>query len=259
MNKPVNVWKAMLLMLLALAWAAAPALAEDEEHGEEIEFDVARIFFELNNTDGDLGIHAEIDGEPWKILEIEGPNDYQKLKVALKSNLRKQGLTEFCFESAEPTFDELDPKVFFRRFPEGEWEVSGVTIEGLEMESDSIVTHLVPAPPVNVAVNGLRVPDDCDEGPRPVAGQPIEVTWDPVTLSHPELGRTGEPIEVESYELVLEREDPPFLMGILLSADTTSVTLPEGLFESGDEIKVEVLVREVSGNRTATESCFEVR
>ncbi len=254
-----DIWRTLLGVLVAALVVAGPALADGGDPEDEIEFDVARIFFELNNTDGDLGIHAEIDGGPWKILEIEGPNDYQKLKVALKSNLRKQGLSEFRFESAEPTFDELDPRVFFRRFPEGEWEISGVTVEGLEMESDSTVTHLVPAPPSNIAVNGMRVPMDCDEGPRPVVSDPVDLTWDAVTLSHPDLGRTNEPIEIESYEVALEREEPELVMHFLLSGDTTSLRLPEGLFESGDEIKVEVLAREVSGNRTATESCFEVR
>ncbi|ANM30762.1 hypothetical protein ABI59_16010 [Acidobacteria bacterium Mor1] len=254
-----DIRNALLCVLVATLAVAGPAMADGGDPEDEIEFDVARIFFELNNTDGDLGIHAEIDGGPWKILEIEGPNDYQKMKIALKSNMRKQGLSELRFESAEPTFDELDPRVFFRRFPEGEWEISGVTIDGLEMESDSTVTHLVPAPPVNLAVNGMLVPLDCDEGPRPVVGDPVDLTWDAVTLSHPDLGRTNEPIEVESYEVALENEETGLLMDFVLPGDTTALRLPEGLFESGDQIKVGVLVREVSGNRTGTESCFEVR
>ena len=36
-------------------------------------FDVADVFFELNDTDGDLGIHAEIDGDTWTSLEVKGP------------------------------------------------------------------------------------------------------------------------------------------------------------------------------------------
>lgn len=37
---------------------------------KEIPFSVADVYFELYDTDGDLGIHALIDGEPWKKLEI---------------------------------------------------------------------------------------------------------------------------------------------------------------------------------------------
>jgi len=43
----------------------------DGQH--EIPFKIATVYFELNNTDGDLGIHALIDGEPWKKLQIEAP------------------------------------------------------------------------------------------------------------------------------------------------------------------------------------------
>ena len=99
---------------------------EDEA---EIPFDVATLYFELNNTDGDLGFHGLIDGDAWKRLEIENPKERRLLNVFVQSRLRRQGLTEFFFESAEPTFDELAPKKFFRRFPEGEYEISGIDVE----------------------------------------------------------------------------------------------------------------------------------
>ena len=38
----------------------------------------------------------------------------------------------------------------------------------------------------------------------------------------------------------------------------TEVEIPAGFASSGEEFKVEVLVRESSGNQTALESCFEV-
>ncbi len=40
-------------------------LADDDDSDSddhEVPFEVAEVFFELNNTDGDLGIHALIDG-----------------------------------------------------------------------------------------------------------------------------------------------------------------------------------------------------
>ena len=58
---------------------------------------------------------------------------------------------------------------------------------------------------------------------------------------------------------MVEREEPTELKITLdLPPDFTEVALPWGLLDPGDEIKVEVLVREESGNQTATESCFEV-
>lgn len=55
---------------LFILGTALPSMA-DGQH--EIPFKIATVYFELNNTDGDLGIHALIDGEPWKKLQIEAP------------------------------------------------------------------------------------------------------------------------------------------------------------------------------------------
>jgi len=241
--------------VLLLTTASPASLANDEE---EIPFSVANVFFELNNTDGDLGIHALIDGEPWKKLKIEDTRERKMLNIRLTGRLKKQGLTELFFESAEPTFDELAPEEFFKRFPEGEYEVEGVTLEGIEMESTSVVTHLMPAPP-NISVSGVPVPDDCDEDPGPAVTGPYTVSWDPVSTSHPDLGRRDESIDVVKYELVVEREEPdPLKFSIDLPPSVTSLQLPTGLASPGEEFKVEVLVREASGNQTATESCFQI-
>ncbi len=229
-----------------------------EENEEEIPFDVATLYFELNNTDGDLGFHGLIDGDAWKRLEVENPKERRLLNVFVQSRLRRQGLTEFFFESAEPTFDELAPEKFFRRFPEGEYEISGVTLEGEELESTAMITHLLPAPPDNITVNGQPVPEDCDEGPVPVVNEPVVVTWDPVTHSHPELGRTNEPIEVVRYEVVVEHEDSESVFNVTLPPEITSMEIPMEFLSLGEEFKLEVLAREASGNQTATETCFIV-
>lgn len=258
MAKHLRSWSILTIAAAALLLAAPGAWADEREE-DEIPFSVANVFFELNDTDGDLGIHALIDGEAWRELEIESPDERQLLDIKVRSRLRRQGLTELFFESAEPTFDELPPEVFFRRFPEGEYEVEGVTLDGLEMESIAVVTHLMPAPPEDFEINGEALPEDCDEGPVPAVSEPFTVSWAEVTMSHPDLGRTNEPIEVDRYQLVIEREEPEELKFTLdLPPDVIEVTLPGGLTNSGEEIKIEILVREESGNQTALESCFEV-
>jgi hypothetical protein len=52
---------AMIAFILGISVQAG--WADDDD--DEIPFDVAELFFELNDTDGDLGIHALIDGEAW--------------------------------------------------------------------------------------------------------------------------------------------------------------------------------------------------
>lgn len=251
------------LFILLMGIIVPAALADDDY---EIPFDVANIYFELNNTDGDLGIHALIDGEPWKKLEIEDPKERELLDIRVKSHLRRQGLTELFFESAEPPFDELTPEKFFRRFPEGEYEIEGATLEGDELESTAEVTHVMPAPPAGIYVSETFIdPEevDCDEGSVPLVEEPVVISWDPVTHSHPTIGRSGEVVDVIRYQLVIEWEDEDenvYVYSVDLPPvdDRMSVTVPEEFTALGDEFKFEILVREVSGNQTAVESCFEI-
>ena len=48
------------------------------------------------------------------------------MNVWVRNSLRQQGMTEFFFESAEPSFDELSPARFFNRFRQGIYEIEGV-------------------------------------------------------------------------------------------------------------------------------------
>ncbi len=254
--RSVNTYRPVLFMTAILALASAlPSWADDDE----APFDVAKVFFQLNDTDGDLGFHAIIDGEPWKNLEIEAPNERTLLDITTRSKLRRQGLTELRFESAEPSFDELDPSVFFRRFPAGVYEVEADTLEGGELESEVTISHVLPAPPENLRVSGAVVPEDCDEDPVPVIGGLIVLSWDPVTESHPEIGVPGA-VEIVRYEVSVEREEPTALT---LTADlepgTTFFTVPSELVASGDEIKFQILATDAGGNETSSESCFEVQ
>jgi hypothetical protein len=248
-----------IAVVAAVSLAAHGGRAEAADNGPRIPFDVAELFFELNDTDGDLGIHALIDGEPWLRLRISDLGGRSMLAVRVQGRLRRQGLTEQALESAEPTFDELPPEEFFLRFPEGTYTISGVTLEGEKLASPVELTHLLPAPPQNVTVSGTDAAENCDADPLPQVATPVTIDWDEVMLSHPDLGRTGEPIEVAQYQVVVAREEPPLLeLSAILDPGTTSFTVPDGLLQSGDEIKFEILVREASGNQTALESCFVV-
>jgi|TARA_B100001971_G_scaffold176898_1_gene171088 hypothetical protein len=258
----------LALATAAFVWATTASLSwADEEEEDEIPFDEAEIFAELNNTDGDLGLHALIDGEGWKKLEIETARERNILKIRVKGRLKRQGLTEIFFESAEPTFDELSPVEFFRRFPAGEYEIEGETIEGEELESITEFTHLMPAPPV-AFVNEVPMAAVCDEEDpdydAPEVTAPVTIAWDEVTMSHPDLGSPqGSPdIVIHNYEVVVEAEieadgeEFTSVLSVILPPDVTSMVIPEEFIGLSDEFKYEVLAREESFNQTATESCF---
>ena len=251
----------MAAVVLSLAAHTRVGWADDEEDddGDEIQFEEANIFLELNDTDGDLGIQALVDGDAWKRLEIEDPNELEILAVRSIGSLRQQGLTELFFESDEPSFDELLPEEFLLRFPEGKYEIEGITLEGLELESTDELTHVLPAPPENIFISGEPAAEDCDVEPLPSVEPPVIISWDPVTESHPEIGRDDPAIEIVGYQVVVEREEPTLLVfSVDLPPDVTEIAIPEEFIALGEEFKLEIVAREESGNQTAVETCSEV-
>jgi hypothetical protein len=207
MNRDIRVSPIFVAAALAFVLAAASPNCFTEDH--EIPFADAEFFFELNNTDGDLGIHALIDGDGWKRLEIEDLRERRILYIKVIGRLARQGLTQLSLENAEPPFEELPPKVFFRRFPAGEYEIEGVTLDGLEMESTAELRHVMSAPPDNLLVSRVPVSEGC-EGPAPLVAEPVVSSWDSVAESHPGVAQTGD-IEVVQYQVVVEKEEPTSL------------------------------------------------
>lgn len=277
MNRTYHTLSTVHAGLAALALLIASPLSwADDDDEEEIPFDEHEIFFELNNTDGDLGIHALIDGDGWKRLSIEDPNERKILNVRVKGRLRRQGLTEIFFESAEPTFDELPPAVFFERFDEGIYDIDGLRLDGMELSSETELTHVMPNRPAAM-VNGILFADQCNDelpghNPTELMDPPeVTISWPDVTMSHSDpLGggasvQTPVPVTIENYEVVVEVEsenpdDETETYEAVFSARlphwVNSLTIPEEIINQGDEFKYEVLAREESFNQTAVESCF---
>ena len=266
MKRHMLLLPVLLVAVLALIMGAAAPNCWAEDDGDEISFEVADVYAELNNTDGDLGFHALIDGEPWKYLKIEDPRERMILWVSSMGRLRRQGLTELFFESAEPNFEDLAPEQFFRRFPAGKYEIESRTLEGDEQESEDLFWHRVPAPPEGISVSGEAIDLDevnCDDGPIPMV-EPEEngdviVSWDEVKKSHPDIGVPNKKIEVEFYQVVVEEEESGLKLSFDLPPDQLSVTVPGAFIALGEEFKFEILVKEaIGGNQTAVESCFEI-
>ena len=217
-------------------------------------FTEAQIFVELNDTDGDLGLHASIDGGPWTRLEIEGPSDRTLLDIFSRGALQRQGMTQLFFESAEPSFDELAPAAFFRRFPEGRYEIEGVGQDGREFEATAVLSHVLAAPPENVLVSGAPAAENCD-ATLPRVSPPVVIDWDPVTSSHPEIGRRGR-VRIAMYQLFVEGAGAKLALD--LPSNITEFEIPAAITQLGREFKFEIIARTTKGNNTAIESCFLV-
>ena len=254
MTNLISVASGPRLLLVALTIAGASG-ATAARQGQPLRFAEAELFVELNDTDDDLGLHASIDGQTWTSLAVEGPGDRRLLSLLSLGRLRAQGLTQLAFESAEPTFEELDPAAFFRRFPEGRYEIEGTTPGGQEIESTAVLSHVLAAPPSNVTVSGVAAAESCD-AELPVVSAPVVIKWDPVTSSHPDVGKPG-PVRIRRYQLFVERE------GVKLSLDlpptVTEFEVPTGITDLGRQFKFEIIARTTANNNTAVESCFTLQ
>jgi hypothetical protein len=250
-SRPVVLSLLMVALLPMMLAEKTNAL----QNTQEMPFPEAELFLELNDTDGDLGIHASIDGGPWTSLAIEGPNERLLLDVVSRGRLSRQGMTQLFFESAEPPFDELAPAVFFRRFPEGKYEIEGLAQGGGTLESTVVLSHVLAAPPENILLSGIPAAENCDADPLPVVQSPVVIRWDPVTESHPTIGKPGE-IEIERYQLFVERED--IKLSLDLPPSVTEFEVPEGVTSQPGVYKFEIIARATNLNNTAIESCFEV-
>lgn len=244
-----DLYLVLFVVAIGLLSIAAPMV-------HAAEFSEAELYVELNNTDGDLGIHGSIDGGAYSRLEIEDPTGRKIFNLRAGGRLIKQGLTQLFFESAEPRFSELPPAEFFLRFPEGVYEIEALSLTGGEIEGAVTLSHVMAAPVGNITVNGIPAAINCDAPSLPVVGEPVIIDWDPVTTSHPTIGKQG-PVEIVRYQFFVERE------GVKISVDlpptVTQFEVPEEILELGDEFKFEIIARTATGNNTAIEICFTLQ
>lgn len=261
------------IYVVAATFVATPTLVLADGDGK---LEEAELFFELNDSDGDLGIHGFADGDAWKELEIEGPRDREIMEIVVKSSLKRQGVTELFFESAEPCFPDdcdpgdvgLDPAVFFERFPQGWYEIEVETLDGEELENRVYLSQRIPAAPEVATIGGVEYDDEeCTVVPGPIAD--VKIVWDEVTHTHEELGKgRNKPLgnnEVIYYEFVVEIDEEPWNSKTIIppAEEAVSMVIPKAFFElaPAEEYKFEILVRVDNGkgnpgNKSAVEDCF---
>lgn len=252
-----NLTRRPLAVAIALAMATSLAWADDDDEDEElIEFDEADVYIEINATDGDAGLHALLDADAWKEVEIEDHRGRKIFEIEAKGQLARQGLTENFFESAEPVCDPDDAEPgdrvvplgkFLRRFPPGTYTFEGETLEGDELESEDELTHDLPAAPIITSFTTDMV------------------TWTPGfdlgACQDDSLGLDPGSVPVATWVVAVEPADdeiePQLVFRVELAGDApTAATIPPEYVNSypdGTNFKVEVGAIEESGNRTFTE------
>jgi hypothetical protein len=229
-----RLWcNAAAVVVLVVAAGAAPASA--------IRLDDAEIYIEINATDGDAGIHVLLDGEGWDSMQMTSPNGVE-FSVLAESSIGAQGITEFFFESAEPSFDEQTLEELLELFPAGKYKFEGTTTEGARLKGKARLSHALPDAPIQLfPVDGDTVdPEDA------------VFSW----------GEVDDPAgsEISGYQVVIECEEGDAELQMDVGPDVTSITAPPELLtqDEVDDCKWEVLAIEDSGNQTISETEFEI-
>jgi len=213
------------ILLLAIPLAATPLIGDRDP----VEFDEARLVFELNETDGDAEVVFLIKGpDGLKELEVEGPDGSEVFELDVEGRAeRKVGLKQFVIESGEPNIVDI-----LATFPEGRYEVEGVTLDGQDVEGSMYLSHdLAPAPAYAPADGAV------------VAAGGLVVEWAPVMGAH-------------SYILELEQDDLGFNLTATLPAEHTSFSVPAGVLAPGTEYDLGLSTVSFNGNVSVAESSF---
>jgi hypothetical protein len=214
---------------------------------------------ELNASDLDVGVRGFFDYEPWKELEIKkGRSTFAEVEAENRS-MRRQGFTEWFFESGEPPLYEVPFETFLNRFPVGKYRFKAETIEGDHVYCKEPLTHVIPCAP------DIGVEEDNGD---------IIITWYPVETAvnteatdgavgdygeEAEVDCEGGPlIEIVGYEVVVEEveSEKKYTINLPADVDEYKVTVPPEFLALGEKFQYEVLAIEESGNQTITEEEF---
>lgn len=235
-------------LTLAAVLGASPAAGQ-------VEFSDTQLYFELNATDRDVGLHGRLDGPSWGNAKILGPGGtFHVIKAFSNTDSPEFGMTELFFESNEPPIAERSFAELLMLFPAGTYSFMGTTRDGQPMSGSDELTADMPCPPT--LFNAVHAGDDVVLRWRLEPG-----SFDPDTEEC-----DGDDVEVESIEVVVELEDTASeetrSLTMALSPDVRRLEIPEEILDGLDpettDAKFEVLVIEESGNRTASEREFEL-
>jgi hypothetical protein len=235
------MWRRLVggVVLIGVAAASAAAVAASggdaapAAKAKPIKYAAADLFIETNATDGDIGLQLFMDAEPWDSFKLFDPNGRKLIqKSSTEGRLRGWGLTEYFFETDEPSFDEVPVREFKKRFPAGKYTFRGRTVDGRKLVGSDRLSHLIPDGPVITSPTEGAVLDRNN----------VVVSWEPVT----------EPagVKIASYEVIVEIGDRN--LDLRVPPNVTSVSVPPEFLTPGAKVLGEVLAKERSGNQTIT-------
>lgn len=252
-----------LLTFIALqgGYTASAAAASDQitcspVHGAK-RIAAAKLFIEHNATDEDTGVHGAFDDHGWSELCIYDPTGKQVLAVKPQGQLADLTLAGIFFESREPPNSEFSIADLKTAFPEGKYEVRGVSFDGTGLSGFATFTHDIPAAPL-ITAPALAL-DEKDVADAVVSPSDLVVTWDQVTET-----LSGEPIIITGYEVIITKnvkDDPNGFsrptFDVHLPPSQNTLSVPAEFIEPNTVYELEVLALEKSGNQTISAGFFK--
>lgn len=229
-----SIFRSFLVALVALIGAATAS----EAWAAKNKFSIAKVYFEYNASANDLGVHVSLDGEDWTTLTIVNPDGLTLFDVEATGPYQDLGLTELFFEGAEPSLDDVPLGVLLALFPQGQYTLSGETVDEEAIESKAALSHAIPAGPEVSAVVG--------------ANHSLVISWDPVT--GPPEDFPAKPIKIVAYQVIVgafQVTVPDTVLSVTVSPEFVA-TLGSG------EHLFEVLAIEAGNNQSITEGSFEL-
>lgn len=232
----------------------APERAACHDEGEPIEGDT-KLFVEHNATDEDTGIHGLLGHDGLSEACLTMPDGTEMVLVDPVQQFGDLGISDFSFESREPSADEYSIADLEADFPAGQYRYSGIDPDGTVRVGTAQLTHDLPAAPV-IRAPELAEEQDAANVTLPTTG--VVVRWEPVTAT-----LDGGPLTVTGYELIVTQVAHDDTQGqsrpvydVHVPADTTELAVVDGFLRPGTLYELEVLALEESGNQTISLGFF---
>jgi hypothetical protein len=224
---------------------------------EETEIAESRLFVEYQSSDGDLGVHGYFDDDGWSELCVYEPSGEQVLAIKPQAQLKDLTMASIFFESREPLLSEFSFADLKANFPEGQYQVRGVAVDGTGLTGSATFSHNIPAPPV-ITLPALAA-DAESTGDAVVSTTDLVIEWEDVTETV-----DGDPVAITGYEIIITKEEHDDqhsfsrpIFDVHLPADRNSLDVPATFLEPGTVYELELLALEESGNQTISVGFFE--
>ena len=227
MIRQLNIIAVGIIFLISIGLA----LEEGQPIGSSKPFDVAKVNFEQNATDGDVEVVFEVKGgdEGLAKLRVISPDGIKVIDFTAP-DASTLGIRQFRFESPEPK----DIEGLKAAYPEGVYTFTGATSDGNKFKSLSTLKHKLP-PTVS-----FLIPMAEEEG---VNIENLVITWTPVD-------------NIAAYKLELDQEELGVNILVKLPGTVDKFAVPENFLVSNTEYTLSIGTVTEGGNISVVETIF---